>query len=305
MRINHNGIIFFDGNSEGGTRVELTDLKVFLRVVEEGSITRAAERLGYVQSNVTARLKRLEAELGVSLLRRHRKGVALTDKGAVLREYALAILSLSEEASAAVRDAPHPSGPLAVGVVETVTCGVFMDTLYEYQTRYPDVSLTLLTGTTDELLARVLDDRLDGAFVSGDVATSRVAIEYTKRDELRVLTRGGTAALPDLSGARWAVAPKGCPYRNALERWLGDQGYSLANTIEIGSLETLLQCVRSGLAATVLPSTVLYGEYARLNSQPLPEPYRHAATRLIRRKDRLPSKAFAAFAELVKRWDAT
>ncbi len=61
--------------------MELSDLKVFQAIAEEGSISRAAEKLDYVQSNVTMRLRRLEEELGVLLFYRKPKGVQLTEKG--------------------------------------------------------------------------------------------------------------------------------------------------------------------------------------------------------------------------------
>ncbi|WP_258168297.1 LysR family transcriptional regulator [Paenibacillus sp. AR247] len=78
--------------------MELSDLKVFLAIAEERNISRAAERLGYVQSNVTARIRKLEEELGLPLFYRHPKGVTLTDKGVTFSEYAKNILNLSEEA---------------------------------------------------------------------------------------------------------------------------------------------------------------------------------------------------------------
>ena len=59
----------------------LPDVLVFLNVVRSGSITRAAQRLNMVQSNVTARIKKLEYALGVTLLRRHARGVKLTGGG--------------------------------------------------------------------------------------------------------------------------------------------------------------------------------------------------------------------------------
>ncbi|PYI52172.1 LysR family transcriptional regulator [Paenibacillus flagellatus] len=280
--------------------MELTDLKVFAAVAEEGSISRAAERLEYVQSNVTARIRKLESELGVPLFRRHPKGVELTEKGKAFREYAVLIVKLSEEAANAVKETDVPSGPLAVGVVETVTCGNFMNALAEFQTRYPDVSLSLVTGTSSELLAQVLDRRLDGAFVTGDVDSPKIVREYMERDEIVLLSGGDPTEPPDLANVRWAVSPVGCPFRGVLERWLREEGVPFRNKIEIGSLETLLNSVKAGLACTVQPKSVLTGAYDGLIAYPLPEKFRYAETSLIRRDDPLPNRAFAAFAVMVR-----
>nr|WP_275983738.1 LysR family transcriptional regulator [Paenibacillus hamazuiensis] len=278
----------------------MTDLKVFVSVAEEGGISRAAEKLEYVQSNVTARIRKLESEIGVALFHRHPKGVALTEKGAQFRDYALTILSLAEEAVRAVQEKPHPSGPLVIGVVETVTCGNFMNALSDFQSSYPEVSLSLVTGTSSELLAMVMDRRLDGAFVTGDIPPAQLIFEYTVKDEIKLLTHEKGGVYPDLSSAKWAVSPKGCPFRKVLEEWLDSEGISLRNVIEIGSLETLMSCVKSGLACTLLPASVLKGEYRSLRAYPIPEPFRFTSTSLVRRSDRFSGKAFAAFAEMVR-----
>ncbi|MGC6590198.1 LysR family transcriptional regulator [Paenibacillus sp. Dod16] len=279
--------------------MELTDLKVFLRIAEEGNITRAAEQLGYVQSNVTARVKKLENELGVPLLNRHSSGVTLTEKGRTFRDYACTILNLSEEAVRAVQETPYPSGSLTIGVVDTVHCGHFIKSLSDYQTMYPDVTLSLLTGSSSELITQVLNYQLDGAFVTGNIPPKLVA-DYIEEDEVKLLTSSKEQPFPDLAVTKWAVAPAGCPFRSILERWLLSEGIPMTNMIEVSSLETQLGIVQSGLAATLLPTSVLSGEFANMGSFSIPEAFRHTSTSLIRRNDRFRNKAFSAFTELVK-----
>jgi len=280
--------------------VELTDLKIFVKIAEEGNISRAAEGLGYVQSNVTARIKKLEAELGVLLFNRQPHGVTLTEKGALFREYAYPIIRLSEEAVHAMEDAPHPSGSLSIGVVDTVHCGSFIRALSDYQAKYPNVSLSFITGSSPDLIAKLLNYQLDGAFVTGEIPSAKLVTEYSEQDEIRLLTTWNGPSLPDLSGTKWVVSPIGCPFRQALETWLRSENIPLTNMIEVSSLDTLLSIVRSGLASTLLPSSVLSEEYAELNSYQVPKAFRHTATSLVRRNDRFGSKAFSAFVELVK-----
>lgn len=280
--------------------MELTDLKVFLTVAEEGNITGAAERMDYVQSNVTARIRKLESELGVPLFHRHPKGVTLTDKGIVFRDYASSIVHMSDEAVRAVQETPYPSGPLCIGVVDTLNCGSLMRALSSFQTQHPNVSLTLLTGASSELLDQVLNYKLDGAFVTGDYPSSKLVSEYATQDELQLLTPNTGDTYPDLATLKWAVSPKGCPFRSILEQWLQSEGLSLVNMIEISSLETLLSCVQAGLASTLLPASVLRGDYELLGAYSVPEPFRYTKTSLIRRNDRFTSKAFTVFAEMVK-----
>nr|WP_148930630.1 LysR family transcriptional regulator [Paenibacillus methanolicus] len=280
--------------------MELTDLKVFVAIIEEGNISNAAKRLDYVQSNVTARIRKLEDELGTSLFHRHPKGVTLTEKGALFSEYAHTILNLSAEAVKMVQETPYPSGPLAIGVVDTVTCLNFMNTLAEYQQRYPDVSLSIWTGNSPELLAKVLNHQLDGAFVFGDVQSPHLIADQIQREEIKLITRQHHDEYPDLANTKWAVSPNQCPFRQILEEWLRSEGISLVNTIEISSLETIVSSVRSGLAATLLPASVLTGEYADFGIYSIPQKFRYSQTSLVRRKDRYASKAFTAFAKLIR-----
>ncbi|WP_036704760.1 LysR family transcriptional regulator, partial [Paenibacillus graminis] len=90
-------------------------LKVFQAAAEEGSISKAAQRLNYVQSNVTARIQQLEQELKTPLFYRHSRGITLTSAGQTLMEYTLKIINLLEEAAQAVLDSPVPKGSITVG----------------------------------------------------------------------------------------------------------------------------------------------------------------------------------------------
>lgn len=99
--------------------MESADLRVFQAVAREGSITKAAARLGYVQSNVTARIQRLEAELQTVLFHRHNRGMKTTSSGETLLAYAEKITALLEEASRAMSVSSEPSGPLRLGSLQT------------------------------------------------------------------------------------------------------------------------------------------------------------------------------------------
>lgn len=277
--------------------MELTDLKVFTTIAQAGSITQAAEQLGYVQSNITARIRKLEAELGVPLFHRHPKGVTLTEKGYAFHEYALMILNLASEAIRVTQETSYPSGPLAIGMVETVTCGNFINSLADFQTQYPEVSLSLSIGNSSELLARVLNHQLDGAFVTGDFRSPQLIFEPIMQDEISLL---GRDTHPDLAKTKWAVFPEDCPFRMVLETWLHREGITLENSIEISSLDMLLSCVRSGLAATLLPKSVLTAGYENICAYPVPEEFRFIQTGLIRRKDRFASKAFTTFIDIIQ-----
>src|SRR4051812_46355804 len=99
--------------------MDATDLAIFGVVARTGGITRAAQELHMVQSNVTRRVRLLERDLGVPLLHRRSRGVALTAAGQALFPYAARISLLLAEARHAVQDGSDPSGNLIVGSLET------------------------------------------------------------------------------------------------------------------------------------------------------------------------------------------
>lgn len=145
--------------------MESGDLRVFQMVAREGSITKAAVQLGYVQSNVTARIQQLEAELGTILFLRHNRGMTLSASGKLLLDYANKIIGLLDEASKALSSTVEPSGPLMIGSTQTTAAVRLPKLLASYYEEHPNVQLSLTTGHTQFLLDKVLRYELDGAFI--------------------------------------------------------------------------------------------------------------------------------------------
>ena len=101
--------------------MDAADLRIFEAVARLGGMGRAAEALHTVQSNVTARIRQLEDELGRDLFRRHARGVELTSAGHRLLPYAQRVARLLEDARRATLDDGSPQGPLVIGALETST----------------------------------------------------------------------------------------------------------------------------------------------------------------------------------------
>ena len=140
--------------------MELSDLHVFRTVVEAGGITRAAEKLNRVQSNVTTRIQQLEEQLGVALFIREGKRLHLSPAGKVMLGYAERLLDLAREARESVHDA-KPRGLLRFAAPESTASVRLPTPLSEYCRRYPEVTLELRTGNGEQVASDVLtgDDR--------------------------------------------------------------------------------------------------------------------------------------------------
>ncbi len=170
-------------------------LATFAAVARRGGITRAALELHTVQSNVTAKVKQLEAELGVSLFHRHSRGMTLTDAGAQLLPYASQIGHLLNEARRAATDCPVACGQLAVGAMETTAALRLPPILLAYAAQCPAVDVVLKTGTSQELVADVLERRLQGALVAAPVSHPDLLCEPVIQEELVLVSAPGATSL--------------------------------------------------------------------------------------------------------------
>lgn len=281
--------------------MDLSDLRIFSAVVREGGVTRAAERLHRVQSNVTTRIRKLEDELGVQLFIREGKRLQIAPAGQVLLDYADRLLGLAEEAQAAVRDS-RPRGIFRLGSMESTAAVRLPGPLTEYSRRYPEVKLELRTGNPTQLATAILAGELDAAFVAEPIADAPFEKVVAFHEEPVIVAAAGhppigkTGSLPKTI----IVFEQGCPNRKRLEDWYASRGAMPERTIELGSYHAMLGCVVAGMGAALLPKGVLstFPESKRLSIHSLPPGQASAQTVLIWRKGAGAPKV-AALADIV------
>ncbi|MFC4270801.1 LysR family transcriptional regulator [Sneathiella chungangensis] len=268
--------------------MDLSDLTIFRAVVREGGITRAAEHLNRVQSNVTTRIRQLEEDLQVPLFIREGKRLHLAPAGKILLGYADRLLALAEEAQSAIRD-PHPRGVFRLGSMESTAAVRLPALLSEYGARYPKVQLELRTGTPTELSTSLLNGELDAALVAEPVAEARFE-SLPAFVEKTIIVTG--ADFPDINlddgvPKTMLVFENGCPHRRLLEAWYASRGDMPERIVELTSYHAMLGCVIAGMGAALLPESVLctFPEAKRLVRHPLPEGMNRLKTFLIWRKD--------------------
>jgi DNA-binding transcriptional LysR family regulator len=280
---------------------ELSDLRIFLAVAEEESISRAAERLNYVQSNVSARVRNLEERLGVTLLNRQSRGVTLSPAGRVFHAYAIRILALAGEAERMIQEKDAPAGTFMLGSLETTAAVRLPALLATYHRQWPQVELQLRTGTTDELLNNVLNYQVDAAFVGGGIEHPDLVATLAFREEL-VMAAAPETELTRTTPCNILVFRRGCSYRGRLEAWLREEGILPYRIMEFGSVDGIIGCVAAGMGITVLPRSV-FGSARGVVLRPLPPHIAAIETMLVRRRDAAPSRAVTALLELIATTD--
>ena len=266
--------------------MDLTQLKIFQAVVREGGITKAANRLHRVQSNVTTRIRQFEDELGVALFERDGKRLHLTAAGQTMLDYAERLLALADEAREAVRD-PQPRGVFLLGSMESTAAVRLPEPLIEYHRRHPGVDLQLRTGNPQQLARAVLNGEIEAALVAEPVADEPFDKLKVFEEELVLVAAHDHPPIDRGHPPATMIAfENGCPHRRRLEQWYADGGQMPAHTIELSSYHAMLGCVIVGMGVALLPRSVLttFPEHHRLRIEPLPAGLDVADTVLIWRR---------------------
>jgi len=268
--------------------MDLTELRIFKAVAEQGGILRAASTLNRVQSNVTTRVKRLEARLGTRLFNREGRRLVLSAEGKILLDYAERLLRLSSEAQAAVKGrAPH--GALKVGALESTAATRLPQVLARFHKAHPAVRLELATGTTAALAARVMRGELDAAFIAEPFAARNLEAEPAFTEELVLITPKSHPRVTtpkDLRDSTILAFASGCAYRRRLESWLGRSSMVAERVMEYGSYHAIVACAAAGSGIAVVPRSVLRasGMEGQLAVHALPPKIANARTLLVWRR---------------------
>ena len=301
--------------------MELRQVRTFRVVAEELSFSRAAARLGYVQSSVSAQVAALERELGVRLFDRLGRRISLTEAGAVMLAYSRELLDLAGEARDAVIDAGagagEVTGSLTVSAPETLLTYRLPRLLAIFHERHPKVRLSVRPSAIGRLVGSmrraVEEGRVDVAFVlDGPVEVPGLSVEPLIRggcDRHRpfrpragFVDFGGSARICPASRCCCLRLPEsGCAYRGQFERQLGERGVVPPERMEFQSIEAVKQCVAAGMGVSVLISAAVEAEIedGKLAALRWEEPF-EVFTQMVWHEKRWKSPALRAFLETAR-----
>jgi DNA-binding transcriptional LysR family regulator len=168
--------------------MELRHLRYFVAIAEEGSFTRAAERLWIAQPGLSTQIRRLEAELGVRLLERHMRGVDLTVAGELFLERARAVLDAAECAAATGRDLEMGRvGSIRLGLATEAGWRHAPDVLESFASERPGVELTIIESHGGTLLRDLRDGRLDAVLMPSVFGSAELHMRALGREPWLVL----------------------------------------------------------------------------------------------------------------------
>jgi len=250
--------------------MELRHLRYFVAVAEEGHVTRAAERLGIQQPPLSQQIRSLEAELQVQLFRRKPRGVELTQAGEALFAEAQAILRQVDHAvTAARRTARGEAGRIGLGFTSSASFHPLVPQIIrDYRETHPAVALSLEESGTGELVAALLEERLDAAFVRSPIGPAEGIAVHSVLDEAMVAALPGGHMLAGPAARPLALAALAAEtfilYRRPLGPGLYDAiiaacqraGYSPTIGQEAPRMLATLSLVAAGLGVTLVPQSM-------------------------------------------------
>lgn len=268
--------------------MEFSQLRIFQAVAEEGSITRAAERLHRVPSNLSTRLKQLEEQLGVELFVRERQRLQLSPAGKVLLDYTTKLFALHDEAHAAVQGG-QPAGDFVLGTMYSTAAIHLPELLARYHRRYPAVNLQVQSGPSGELLEGLLTGRLDAALVDGPLELAGLDGVPLCDERLVLISEADhppVRSALDVEGRSVFTFRQGCSYRMRLEAWFAHDHAAMGRAMEIESYPGMLACVIAGSGVALMSESMLASLPGResVAVHPLAEPFASATTWLMWRK---------------------
>lgn len=291
--------------------LDLQKLKTFQVVAATNNFTRAATELGCSQSSVTTHIQALERELGAPLFDRIAKGVVLTEVGRRTLEYAGRLIALADEAKAAVHMHGEVSGPLSVSAPEALVTYRLPEVLRQFQTLYPGIQLTLISGSdSQKQIQEVSDGMADLAVIVDErVRSSQLTTSCLWSEEILILKAPDydfIAAegfkLEDIAPAQVLLTDNNCTFRLLFERVLSAAGISLQKALELGSIEAVKQCAMAGMGLAVLPKMAVAAELSsrRLVALPWSGPTFPVFVQMVRHRARWTRPALHALWSLVE-----
>jgi len=251
--------------------VELRHLDTLLAIAEEGSFTAAADALATVQSNVSDQVRQLEAELGVPLLVRSRRGAEPTEFGVLVLERARRVHRELEAMRADLALLQGlDAGYARLGVVGTASRWLVPALVADLRERAPGVRLRVNEGASERLFAEVVDGELAQAVVTEPVNDRRLVVEHLLDEDLVGIVAGTVELPPEpvplsaFADLPLVLPPEPNPLRIEVERAAEAEGLTLTVPVEVEGIRLIADLVVAGDYASILPETAIPPELKRV-----------------------------------------
>ena len=244
--------------------MEIRQLEALVGIAEHGTFSSAAEALGTVQSNISNRIARLEAELATELV--DRSSGALTESGVIVVERARRILA---ELAAIASDVSELNadihGHVSLGMIGTAGRWIVPLLLEAQRSNYPHIALRITEGTNSVIEPQLVNGQLDLAVLAWPVMAPELnEVDLFKEDLVLIVDKthelaqgSGSVTFETLSHYELLLPFPGTPIRREIDEAARAQGIELRPIIELDGLRTIASLTFDGHGPSILPATML------------------------------------------------
>lgn len=252
----------------------LRHMRIFQKIYETQSVTRAAEALHMTQPAVTRALQELEKYYGLRLFERLNRRLTVTEAGRRMYDYALHLTETFDTMEKSLRDWER-QGVLRVGASVSLGCSLLPQLARTFQEEHPGVEVRVRIANGELLRRDLLENRLDLALLEGEENGADLMLTPFAAGEMALivppghpLARAGGATLAQAAAYPLLLRETGSATRRFLDQLLMRRGLAVQPVWESASTQALLSAVREGLGITLVPwalarQTVLRGEAER------------------------------------------
>lgn len=251
--------------------MEIKYLNTFKTIIDEGSFTKAASKLNYTQSTITFQISILEQELGVKLFEKIGRKMVLSKAGERVLPYVDEVLLSINKLKNFEIDLKECQGDLHIGVGETLLCYKIPEIVKRFTEKAPKARLFIRSMNCYDIRDELLNGTLDlGVFYEdvGGLGDSLITNLMGKFPLTLVASADIKNRFPDFVTSNMSIPvpflinEQKCIFRQIFERYLGEKSIALDRTIELWSIPTIKNLVKSGLGVTFLPKFAVEKELA-------------------------------------------
>nr|WP_296430286.1 LysR family transcriptional regulator [Roseovarius sp. BRH_c41] len=246
--------------------LDARQLRYFLEIAKQGSITAASQTLGVAQPALSQQLRKLEDQLGTPLMLRQRSGVVPTEAGLLLAERARRIL---DEMSRTIDDistlGSNPSGVVRIGLPGTISSMVSLPLIAAAHKLYPRITINIAEAMSGFIAAWMAEDRVDLAILYRDIGFPGFQSDLLLEEDLVILSNPDSdmaARLPlaAMAGQSMVLPSKGHGLRDLIDEKFQSVGVTAGVAIEIDSYANIKSLVANGFGPSILPAHAVRAE---------------------------------------------
>lgn len=244
--------------------MDLKKLETFIQVAEQGSFTKAAEKLGYTQSAVSFQIKQLEENLNTVLFERINHSIKLTPKGRDILNLAHRMIALAGDIEKTANDTNEISGTIRIAMADSLCHFIFWDNFSSFHKLYPNIKLKVISTSTEEMFRLAKQNDIDLVFTldkhiydtnyiifkEHEINTSLIAASKS------TLTLKDEMSLNEIKNIPMILTEKGMSYRRILEEYAAKKSVELDPLLEIGDTDLICHLVEQDAGISFLPDFV-------------------------------------------------